>query len=140
MNAIRYVASTFGQVPAVKVTLFSVSGNPKAELFKSQKEHEEAQAKALDSSRSIMAEAQKLLVQGGFPDDHIESRVVERQNARVSDLILEEQRTGNYSAIVAGRLRLSRAEEFLFGNVAVRLARQAGCPVWVIGENLPSPP
>ncbi len=53
---------------------------------------------------------------------------------RLSDLILREQREGHYDAIVVAKHRLTRAQEFLFGNVAIRLAREAPCPVVVVDE------
>jgi nucleotide-binding universal stress UspA family protein len=95
---------------------------------------QEEQARALASSKRALERAYEILKQGGFDDSRITTRFANTQNARVSDVILNEQRSGGYSAIVVGKHHLSRAEEFLFGNVAVRLARQASCPVWLIDE------
>ncbi len=134
MNAVRYVANLFGRVPDVKVTLLSVSHRPNPELFESDKEHEEEQSKVLESSARAIEKARELLLRGGFDEARLESRIAHSQNARTSDVILDELKAGGYSAIVVGRHRLSRSEEFLFGSVAIRLARQAACPVWVVGE------
>jgi nucleotide-binding universal stress UspA family protein len=81
-----------------------------------------------------MEKARELLLRGGFDEARVESRFANSQNTRTSDVILEELKAGGFSATVIGRHRLSRAEEFLFGSVAIRLARQATCPVWVVGE------
>jgi nucleotide-binding universal stress UspA family protein len=74
-----------------------------------------------------------LLLESGLQEANISCRFVRHENTRVSDMLLAEQESGGYSAIIVGRHRLTRAEEFLFGSVAIRLARQANCPVWVIG-------
>jgi nucleotide-binding universal stress UspA family protein len=134
MNAVRYVANMFGQMPDMKVTLLNVVRKPNPDLYASQHEHQEEEAKVLESSRSATERAYTLLIESGFPQTHIETHSASVQNTRSSDVILKEQKSGRYSAIVVGRHGLSRTEEFLFGSPAITLARKASCPVWVIGE------
>jgi nucleotide-binding universal stress UspA family protein len=136
MNAVRYVAHLFGRVPDVKVTLLSVRNRTSPELTGQNRAQRNAESSAQESSEHAVEKARELLFQSGFTDSRLEARVVEQTEGRISDVILMEQKAGNHSAIVIGRHNLSRAEEFLFGSVAVRLARQATCPVWVIDESL----
>lgn len=136
MNAVRYVAHLFGNLPAVTVTLLSVPKKTNPELLGHNKTQEDAKSDGPKSSQGGMDKARELLLQSGFTDLRIETRSVERTEGRVSDAILAEQKAGNHSAIVVGRHNLSRAQEFLFGSVAIRLARQAACPVWIIDETL----
>jgi len=134
MNAVRYVATMFGRIPDVKVTLLNVVRKPNPELYASQDERQQEETTVLESNRSAMEKAHALLIESGFPQTHVDTRLASVQNIRSSDVILNEQQSEPYSAIVLGRHRLSRTEEFLFGSPAIRLARQATCPVWVIGE------
>jgi len=43
--------------------------------------------------------------------------------------IMEEQKQYHYDTIVIGGTKMSKAQEFLFGNAAVKLVREAGCPI-----------
>ncbi|MBI4831322.1 MAG: universal stress protein [Candidatus Lindowbacteria bacterium] len=135
-NAVRYVANLFGHVADTTVTLLSVLTKPNPELFSSYEQHRKEQEKILAESKRGVEEARSLLTRSGFTDERIEVRFVDSQGARVSDVVLNEQKSGGHSAIVVGRHNLTRTEEFLFGSVAVRLARQASCPVWIIEESL----
>lgn len=134
-NAVRYVANLFGRIPDVKVTLLSVLSKTNPDFLGSHEDFKKEQAQSSEASRRTMEKARELLLKSGFIDANVSVRFAHSQDARTSDLILHEQKSGNYSAIVIGGHRLSRAEEFLFGNVAIRLAREATCPVWIIDEN-----
>lgn len=135
MSAVRYIAHVFNSVSSVKVTLLKVMHAPEEDSRESQEPRAERPLERVVShSSDVMALARTILLESGFPSTNIESRFVERENSRVSDILLAEQRSSDYSAVVVGRHRLTRTEEFLFGSVAIHLARQAGCPVWVIGD------
>jgi nucleotide-binding universal stress UspA family protein len=133
-NAVRYVANLCQRIPDLKVTLLGAVRKPNPELFASEDELGKEEAKAIAVSESAVETARSLILQGGIGEDRIFVRNATFENARPSDLILSEQKSGDYNAIVVGKHRLSRAEEFLFGNVAINVARRAACPVWVIGE------
>jgi len=133
-NTARYVANLSQQIPGLRVTLLGVTPRPIPELFASDEELGREKAKVIETSRSAVETARMILLQNGLAEDRIEIKSAVSENTRPSDLILKEQKTGAYSAIVVGKHRLSRAEEFLFGNVAIRLARRADCPVWIVGD------
>jgi nucleotide-binding universal stress UspA family protein len=140
MNAIRYIAHLFKNAPDVRVTLLKVINPPREEfLALTEQQSEEQMESDVAGSTGIAEEARSLLLKSGIPEENISCRFVRRDNARISDVLLAEQKSREYSAIVVGRHRLSRSEEFLFGSVAIRLARQANCPVWVIGDSSASP-
>ena len=134
-KAVRYVANLFGRIPDVKVTLLNVLSETNPDFFGSHEDFKKEQAQSSEASRRTMEKARELLLESGFTDANISVRFAHSHDARISDVILHEQKSGKYSAIVIGGHRLSRAEEFLFGNVAIRLARQATCPVWIVDEN-----
>jgi len=132
MNVIRYVADMFGQVPDVRVTLLSVLREPNADL---PSPNEQESPKNPESKNLVLEKAREILIKSGFADDFVESRLVRRYNVRASDALLRQQKAGAYTAIVLGRRPLSRAEEFLFGDTAIRLVRSATCPVWVVADD-----
>ncbi|MBI5119111.1 universal stress protein [Candidatus Poribacteria bacterium] len=134
MNAVRYVARLFGRSPEVRVTLLYVANNPNPELFASAEEQQSQRARLSDTAASVLGKAKEYLFQNGFEESRLETCLEEGQNTRVSDVILAHQKSHGHTAIVTGRHRFSRTEEFLFGSTALRLARQATCPVWVIDE------
>jgi nucleotide-binding universal stress UspA family protein len=134
MNAVRYVGRLFGRLPDVRVTLLYVANKPNPELVGSAEEQQSEGARLSNMGASVLGKAKKHLFQNGFDESRIETRLVEGQNARISDVILAQQKAYGHTAIVIGRHRFSRAEEFIFGNTALRLARQAPCPVWVVDE------
>ncbi len=140
MHAVSHVAHTFKGVPDVKITLLSVVAAPNPDLSESEQELEEKQSGAVKRSRNVVEKARSLLMESGFEEARIETRYSMARNSRPSDVILREQQAGNHSTIVVGRHRLTRAEEFLFGSPAIRLARQAPCPVWVVAESDREPP
>jgi nucleotide-binding universal stress UspA family protein len=136
MNAVRYIAHLFEGAPDVRVTLLKVINQPRAEFLALSEEQSGKQMEAhVAGSTEIVEEARSLLLKSGIPEANISCRFVRRENARISDILLAEQKSGGYSAVIVGRHRLTRSEEFLFGSVAIRLARQANCPVWVIGDS-----
>ncbi len=132
--AVRYVAYCCGPKSDATVTILGLPSCPSPEFFESSDKHKEEYSRTLESMKVLAKETRSILVESGFAEASIETRLEDSQNTRISDAILEEQKSGGHSTIVIGRHNLSRAEEFLFGNPAIRLARQAPCPVWVIGE------
>ncbi|RJP16048.1 MAG: universal stress protein [Candidatus Abyssobacteria bacterium SURF_5] len=136
INAVRYIAHLFKGAPDIRVTPLKVVNTPEAEPSSSNTTRENGNFPAhISSSYEVATLARSLLLESGFQSTSIESKLVDRKNARVSDVLLAEQESGGHSAIVVGRHRLTRSEEFLFGSVAIRLVRQANCPVWVIGDS-----
>ena len=130
MNAIRYIAHLFKNAPDVRVTLLKVINPPREEfLALTEQQSEEQMESDVAGSTGIAEEARALLLKSGIPEANVSCRFVRRESARISDVLLAEQQYGGYSTVVVGRHYLTRAEEFLFGSVAIQLARQANCPV-----------
>jgi len=47
----------------------------------------------------------------------------------VAEQILAEQKKGPYNTIVVGGTKMTKAQEFIFGNIAIKLLRKSDCSV-----------
>jgi nucleotide-binding universal stress UspA family protein len=133
-QAAGYAGALFGMGPEVSITLLFATSAPKPDLFANSKALADEASRAAVASENALQRAAAILREHGVPKASLSARVVAAEGARLSDVILREQRDGHHDVIVVGKHRLTRAQEFLFGNVAVRLAREAPCPVLVVGE------
>jgi len=57
------------------------------------------------------------------------SRTVRFQHGHAADQIVKEQEEGRYDTIVVSGTKMPKHQEFLFGNLAVKLIRSVDCPV-----------
>ncbi|MBI5502787.1 MAG: universal stress protein [Deltaproteobacteria bacterium] len=131
MQAAEFAGALFAKDDAAGLTLASVCEEPKADYFASAEAHAAEAACAAARAEAGVQRAAMVLAKRGVPEERIATRVL-RADGRPSDAILREQDHGAYDVIVVGRRRLTRAEEYLFGDVAVRLTRRASCPVIVV--------
>jgi nucleotide-binding universal stress UspA family protein len=68
-----------------------------------------------------------MLIAGGFPDEVVNTNIVKFQQGSVAAKILQEREKGRYDTIVIGGRQMSKSEEFMFGNSAIKLIREAPC-------------
>lgn len=63
------------------------------------------------------------LVQNGFDSERIEIKLVTETYATTTEGIIDQFHKGDYNMVVLGRKRMSKAEEFVLGDVGVKLVR-----------------
>ena len=63
------------------------------------------------------------LVQDGFDSGRIDIKLATETYATVTDGIIDQFNKGEYNMVVLGRKRMSKAEEFVLGDVGVKLVR-----------------
>jgi nucleotide-binding universal stress UspA family protein len=63
------------------------------------------------------------LVQNGFEPEKIEINLATETYATTTEGIIDQFNKGEYSMVVLGRKRMSKAEEFVLGDVGVKLVR-----------------
>jgi len=63
------------------------------------------------------------LVQNGFDPERIELKLVTEDYATTTEGIIDQFHKGDYNMVVLGRKRMSKAEEFVLGDVGVKLVR-----------------
>lgn len=73
--------------------------------------------------RKVMEDAKAMLVEHGYAADRIDVNLVTEPYPTVTDGIIDQFDKGSYSMVVLGRRRMSKAEEFVLGDVGVKLVR-----------------
>ena len=63
------------------------------------------------------------LVENGFDLNRIEIKLVTEGYATTTEGIIDQYHKGQYNMVVLGRKRMSKAEEFVLGDVGVKLVR-----------------
>ena len=63
------------------------------------------------------------LVRSGYDPVRIEIKLTTENYATITEGIIDQFNKGDYSMVVLGRKRMSKAEEFVLGDVGVKLVR-----------------
>ncbi len=74
----------------------------------------------------VLEEARDKLVAKGFQPEKIEIDLVEDPFPTVTDGIIERFNKHDYDMVVIGRKNMSKAEEFVLGDISVKLVRALG--------------
>ena len=72
---------------------------------------------------AVLEKAKDKLVEKGFNPDKIEVKFVDENYPTVADGIIDQFNKGDFNMVVIGRKRMSKAEEFVMGDVSVKLVR-----------------
>jgi nucleotide-binding universal stress UspA family protein len=117
----------------IQITILFVLLNRTEPTSSAKSPGEQDIEKALDH----LKDAKNSLVENGIPEDKIEMKhvaAVATSPRPSSDKILEELEKKNYDAILVPKHYKTRAQEFILGDVAVRLMRDASVPVLAIKD------
>jgi nucleotide-binding universal stress UspA family protein len=125
----RYVVDNFARDRHMEVTILGFIREPSEDLFANSDELTKAKKDSEESIAALVDDAHKMLLSGGFPQGAISSKTVRIRKETIASRLLEEQKRNPCDTIVVGGVRLSKAEEFIFGNLAVKLVRESNCPV-----------
>ena len=63
------------------------------------------------------------LIENGFKPDNVEINMVSEPYPTVADGIIDQFKKGKFDMVVIGRKKMSKAEEFVLGDVSVKLVR-----------------
>jgi len=137
--AAGYAGDLFGADPGASVTLLWLPADVGAGPFTDGRPLAETASSASRAAADGIGAATDLLRARGMGEGRVGAAMPAAGGKRPSDVILREQREGHHDVIVVAGHRLTRAQEFLFGNVAVRLVREARCPVLVVDETAAGP-
>jgi len=80
-------------------------------------------AEQVNRYQTMLDEAKKRLVQGGFLPDHVDTELVTDPYDTIGDGIMDLFKKETYNMVVIGRKRMSKAEEFVLGDPSVKLVR-----------------
>ncbi len=131
-KAARYVADHFSANKQMVVTIMGFIREPSQELFSDSEEYTKARADIEENIANQVDYSKEALLNSGFPPDAVKTAVVKLQKESIAWKILEEQKQNQFGTIVIGGARMSKTEEFVLGNKAVKLVREADCPVLTV--------
>ncbi|MFC1890046.1 universal stress protein [Thermodesulfobacteriota bacterium] len=72
---------------------------------------------------SILEQARNKLVEKGFLADRITLNLVDDPYPTVADAVIDQFKKGEYDMVVIGRKNMSKAEEFVRGDISIKLIR-----------------
>jgi nucleotide-binding universal stress UspA family protein len=73
--------------------------------------------------RSMLERAKEMLVECGYNPGMIETLLVAEPYPTVADGIQDQCKKNHYDIVIIGRKRMTKAEEFVLGDVSVKLLR-----------------
>ena len=118
--AVDFIADLAICPEAVNITLLHVFRKPSAgEELMGEKFMREQPTRYLNA----MEKARDKLVEKGCNPKTIKIQLIEDPYDTVAEGIIDQFNKGEYSMVVIGRRRMSKAEEFVRGDVSVKLVR-----------------
>ena len=72
---------------------------------------------------TVLQKAKDKLIEFGFSPGNIEIEMVTQPYATITDGIIDQFKKKHFDMVVIGRKRMSKAEEFVMGDVSVKLVR-----------------
>ena len=72
---------------------------------------------------TVLQRARERLIEHGFDPDKIKTDLVTDVYPTVSDGIIDKYSKGDYDLVVIGRKKMSKAEEFVMGDISIKLIR-----------------
>lgn len=132
-RAVLYLADFFRDVRDVFITILSIIPEPSEDYFDNDDERHKWISDKRAEINNILVEYKEILLEAGFLDDQIGTRLVVRQCDSIGDAILEEQQKLGCRLVVVGRRGLSHNEEFIFGSTSNKILHHAeDCAVLVV--------
>ncbi len=134
LKAVDYVGDMMVHHPSVTITLLNVIREPSPDVMPDEVEREAYVRKMRSETLRHMEEAARRLTARGIPEKHIQIKIlVCGKLVSIADLIMKEQKEGQYQTVVVGRRGVSKRQEFLFGSISKKVVGEAkDCAVWVI--------
>ncbi len=134
LKAVDYVGDMMVHHPSVTITLLNVVREPSPDVMPDEVEREAYVRKMREETRRHMEEASRRLVSRGIHEKNIHIKIqVCSKVVSIAELVLKEQKEGQYQTVVVGRRGVSKREEFLFGSISKKIVGEAkDCAVWVV--------
>lgn len=111
------------------VTILGFIREPSQDLLANADGFRKAKDASEETIASLVDDARETLLAGGFPQEAIGIKTIRIRKETIAARLLEEQKKAPCHSIVVGGVKISKAEEFIFGNLAVKLVRESNCPV-----------
>ncbi|MBI4772585.1 MAG: universal stress protein [Deltaproteobacteria bacterium] len=129
LKEVDYVARMLTKNEHTRATLLGIFREPKADLFPSENEMNAYRAEKETALEGILLKSAQMLKSSGLGEDQVISKTVRFQHGHAADQIVREQEKGRYDTIVVAGAKMPKQQEFLFGNLPVKVIRSVDCPV-----------
>jgi nucleotide-binding universal stress UspA family protein len=73
--------------------------------------------------KSMLEKAKDKLIECGYNPEHIETVLVTDPYPTIAEAIIDQCQKQNYDMVIIGRKKMTKAEEFVLGDVSVKLLR-----------------
>ncbi len=104
----------------IQITLLHIFKKPSASEELMGKKFTEEQPSRL---KAALQKAKDKLVESGFRPDHVHLELVSDPYPTVADGIIDQCKKRGCQMVMMGRKKMSKAEEFVMGDVSVKLVR-----------------
>lgn len=74
-------------------------------------------------AENLLKQAKESLIENGFSSNRIEVKLVHDEYSTIGDGIIDQYKKGNYDMVIIGRKKMSKAEEFVKGDISIKLIR-----------------
>ncbi|RJP78337.1 MAG: universal stress protein [Desulfobacteraceae bacterium] len=71
----------------------------------------------------MLRKAKMNLIRNGFREDRVSVQMAEHEYPTVTDGIIDQHQKYHYDLVVIGRKSMSKAEEFVMGDISIKLIR-----------------
>lgn len=129
LRAAKFLADSFASCEETTVTLLGIIREPSRDIFDKAEDWETAKAENESNIKELLEKARLVLIDGGIREASVRSNSIRILKESVAEKIIEEQQRLHYDLVVVGGVKMSKANEFLFGSLPVKLVREASFPV-----------
>jgi hypothetical protein len=126
----KWFADYFQGSKDISITLLWISVENVDDIF----EHNEKTESYIKDLREISevkrTEVRHELINAGYIGEKIEDKIITlKEKIKISTIIEEELSTGLYDFVLLPKHKMTKGQEFLFGDIVVQLIRDANVPV-----------
>jgi nucleotide-binding universal stress UspA family protein len=119
-GAVDFLASMPMGSKESRIVLIHILRKPSASEELMGKKFTEEQPKRF---LAVLQKAKEKLVESGYTAENIEMELISDPYPTVADGIIDQCMRRNCTMVVLGRKRMSKAEEFVMGDVCIKLVR-----------------
>ncbi len=77
----------------------------------------------LPKIKKMLEDARKKLIDHGFLEDQTRVKITTEQYPNVTEGIIDQFKKNHYKMVMIGRRRMSKSEEFVLGDISIKLVR-----------------
>jgi len=129
LKAAGYLAALFGRFQQLSVTILGIIRDQPEDIFPNTEKWEEAKKGNRAKLYELVERAKGILIENGIKPESITITTPPVSKSSVTDRIIEEHQRSRHDTIILGGTKMSKAEEFIFGNISVKLVRAGVAPV-----------